>query len=77
MKFVENGGVAVVTYFCGMASETDLCYLGETPAAGLSDMLGIVFEDIDGLYDYQRNHVLFDGKSDLRENMKRRSSVRL
>lgn len=33
MKFVENGGVAVVTYFCGMASETDLCYLGETPAA--------------------------------------------
>lgn len=65
MKFVENGGVAVVTYFCGMASETDLCYLGETPADGLSDMLGIVFEDIDGLYDYQRNHVLFDGKSGL------------
>ena len=65
MKFVENGGVAVVTYFCGMAGETDLCYLGETPAAGLSDMLGIVFEDIDGLYDYQRNHVLFDGKSGL------------
>lgn len=39
--------------------------LGETPADGLSDMLGIVFEDIDGLYDYQRNHILFDGKSGL------------
>ena len=60
-SYVENGGTAVVTYFCGMVNENDLCYLGETPAEGLSDMLGIVFEDIDGLYDYQKNHVVFDG----------------
>lgn len=62
-SYVENGGTAVVTYFCGMVNENDLCYLGETPAEGLSDMLGIVFEDIDGLYDYQKNHVVFDSES--------------
>lgn len=60
-SYVENGGTAAVTYFCGMVNENDLCYLGETPAEGLSDMLGIVFEDIDGLYGYQKNHVVFDG----------------
>lgn len=64
-KYVEKGGTAVVTYFCGMVNENDLCYLGETPAEGISDMLGVVFEDIDGLYDYQRNHVVFDSESGL------------
>lgn len=64
-KYVENGGTAVVTYFCGMVNENDLCYIGETPACGLSDVLGIVFEDIDGLYDYQKNHVVFSEKSEL------------
>ena len=62
IEYVRNGGTAVVTYFCGMVDEHDLCYIGKTPALGLSDMLGITFEDIDALYDYMKNTVVFGDK---------------
>lgn len=49
-RFTENGGTLVVTYWTGVADETDLCYLGDTPY-GLTDVLGLRRTEIDGLYD--------------------------
>ncbi len=57
-KFVENGGTLVTTYYTGLVNENDLWYTGETPAQGLSDVLGVWWEDIEGLYDHQKGSVV-------------------
>lgn len=56
--FVENGGTLVTTYFTGLVNENDLCFIGETPAQGLSDVLGIWWEEIEGLYDHQSGSIV-------------------
>ena len=48
--FTQGGGTLVVTYWSGVADETDLCYLGDTPH-GLCDVLGLRRLEIDGMYD--------------------------
>lgn len=59
--FANRGGRLIVTYHTGIVNENDLCNLGETPH-GLCDVLGIVREEIDGLYDDQINlMVVSDG----------------
>ena len=55
-KFVENGGVFVITYWSGVADETDLCFLGARPH-GLTDVLGLRSTEIDGLYDGEYNEL--------------------
>lgn len=52
--FVENGGAFVLTYWSGIADETDCCYLGGTPH-GLMDVMGLRSTEIDGLYDGEYN----------------------
>lgn len=52
--FTEKGGVIVATYWCGVADDTDRCYLGGTPYQ-LTDVLGIRSAEIDGLYDWEEN----------------------
>ncbi|URJ48249.2 beta-galactosidase [Paenibacillus polymyxa] len=60
-KFVENGGVFVATYWSGIVDEHDLCFLGGFPGP-LRKTLGIWSEEIDGLHDHDRNHILpFEG----------------
>ncbi len=56
-KFVENGGTAVMTYWSGIVDETDLCFLGGTPH-GLMDVFGLRSTEIDGLFDWETNHVV-------------------
>lgn len=56
-KFVENGGILVMTYWSGIVNETDLCHLGGTPH-DLMDVLGLRSQEIDGLYDGEINTVL-------------------
>ncbi|KYG96783.1 beta-galactosidase [Paenibacillus jamilae] len=56
-KFVENGGVLVATYWSGIVDEHDLCFLGGFPGP-LRKTLGIWSEEIDGLHDHDRNHIL-------------------
>ena len=48
--FVAGGGTLVLTYWSGVADETDLCRLGDTPY-GLTDVLGLRRLEIDGMYD--------------------------
>jgi beta-galactosidase len=54
--FVKNGGTLVSTYWSGIVDEHDLCHLGGFPGP-LRDTLGIWAEEIEGLYDEDRNGV--------------------
>lgn len=52
--FVEDGGHFVLTYWSGIADDTDLCFLGGTPH-GVMDVFGLRATEIDGLYDWEEN----------------------
>lgn len=52
--FVEKGGTFLMTYWSGIVDETDLCFLGGTPA-GLMDVMGLRSTEIDALYDGESN----------------------
>ena len=52
--YVKNGGTLVTTYRSGQINENDLMYMGDTPH-GLTEVLGLVSEEIDGLYDDESN----------------------
>ena len=55
-KFVEDGGTLITTYWSGVVDENDLCFLGGFPGP-LRDVTGIWSEEIDSLYDEERNHI--------------------
>ncbi|MNO64456.1 Beta-galactosidase BglY [compost metagenome] len=52
--FVEQGGTLVLTYWSGIVNENDLAFLGESPHQ-LTDVVGVISEEIDGLYDHEQN----------------------
>lgn len=53
-SFVEKGGILFMTYWSGIVDETDLCFLGGTPH-GLMDVMGLRHEELDALYDGEKN----------------------
>lgn len=55
-KFVSEGGTLVTTYWSGVVDENDLCFLGGFPGP-LRKLLGIWVEEMDVLYDSERNEV--------------------
>ncbi|MFM9331605.1 beta-galactosidase [Paenibacillus mesotrionivorans] len=60
-RFVESGGILVVTYWSGIVGESDLCHTGGFPGP-LRRLLGIWAEEIDGLQDGETNRIsLLDG----------------
>jgi len=62
-KFVAEGGHLLATYTTAMVNETDLCYLGGLPGAGLRRVFGIWNEEIDTLYPDETCPVRFaDGE---------------
>lgn len=58
--FVERGGRLLATYFTGYVDSDQLCYTGGFPGDGLSELFGIVSEEIDTLYPSDRNHIRFE-----------------
>jgi beta-galactosidase len=54
--FVKAGGTFVATYWTVIVDENDLCFLGGFPGP-LRKVLGIWSEEIDALYDADRNTV--------------------
>lgn len=58
-KFVAEGGTFLATYFTGYVDKNLLCYLGGFPGDGLSEVFGIISEEIDTLYPTDRNHIRF------------------
>lgn len=63
-KFVEQGGTLVTTYWSGVVNEHDLCHLGGFPGP-LRKTLGIWAEEIEGLYDHDRNGLLMSANNPL------------
>ena len=55
-EFVKNGGTFVTTYWSGIVNENDLCFLGGFPGP-LRKVTGIWSEEIDSLYDSDRNYM--------------------
>lgn len=61
--FVRAGGTLVTTCFTGVVDANDLCFLGEDTPEKLSDVLGLWVEEIDSLYDGERNHMTWQGET--------------
>lgn len=55
-NYVNNGGNFVMTYFSSIVNDTDLCYLGGFPG-NLMDVFGLRSEEVDALYEYEKNEV--------------------
>jgi beta-galactosidase len=56
--FVDAGGTFVTTYLTGVVDENDLVILGGWPGGKLREVLGIWDEEIDALYENDRNAVV-------------------
>ncbi|MDR0248400.1 MAG: beta-galactosidase [Oscillospiraceae bacterium] len=61
--FTRGGGTLVGTYWSGVVNENDLCYLGPRPGEGMAEVFGVRAEEIDSLYDSQRNSFTYEGES--------------
>lgn len=61
--FVSNGGILLGTYITGYVNENTLCYQGGFPGDGLSEVFGLISEEIDTLYPSDKNEVEFKGSS--------------
>lgn len=55
-SYVNKGGNFVMTYFSSIVNDTDLCYLGGFPG-NLMDVFGLRSEEVDALYEYEKNEV--------------------
>ncbi len=66
-EYVEGGGQFIATYFTGYVDKDTLCYLGGFPGQGLSEVFGIISEEIDTLYPKDSNEITFvkDGRKAL------------
>jgi len=63
-SFVHSGGTILVTYWSGIVDENDLCYLNGFPGP-LRNVLGIWAEEIEGLHDHDRNHLVMNRENSL------------
>ncbi|MDP4153477.1 MAG: beta-galactosidase [Bacillota bacterium] len=59
--FVESGGMLVTTYYSGIVNENNLCFLEGFPSQ-LRKLLGIRSEEVDTLYDIEKNAVNINGQ---------------
>ncbi len=57
--FVENGGLLLATYLTGYVDEHQLCYMGGFPGDGLSELFGVISEELDTLYPSDHNRIRF------------------
>ena len=62
-SYVASGGTVVATYATGYVNETDLCYLGGFPGNQLKDVFGLTADEIDSLYEEDKNAVLWNGNT--------------
>ncbi|MEG2087056.1 MAG: beta-galactosidase [Angelakisella sp.] len=59
-EFVQNGGTLVTTYWSGIVNESDLCFTTGRPGP-LRKVMGIWSEELDALYDQDKNSVCTNG----------------
>lgn len=58
--FTAQGGQLMATYLTGYVDSDQLCFLGGFPGDGLSELFGVISEEIDTLYPADQNAVLMD-----------------
>ena len=58
--FTKRGGQLLATYLTGYVDDNQLCFLGGFPGDGLRELFGVISEEIDTLYQADRNSVLMD-----------------
>lgn len=58
-EFVLRGGRLLATYFTGYVNKEQLCFMGGFPGDGMSELFGIISEEIDTFYPKDRNSVHF------------------
>ena len=63
-EFVRKGGRIIATYFSGYVDQNLLCHLGGFPGDGLSEVFGVISEEIDSFYPADRNHILWKDSED-------------
>lgn len=63
-RFVEAGGTFIATWLTGIVGETNLCFQGGFPGP-LRKVLGIWAEEIDYLYDDEKNSLEFKDENPL------------
>lgn len=64
-RFVENGGCFATTFLSGIVDEHNHVLRGGWPGAGMKELLGIWAEEIDYIYDDEKNALLVDKDSPL------------
>lgn len=69
-EFVANGGTIVSTYLTGYVNKDQLCYLGGFPGDGLSEVFGIVSEEIDTFYPLDRNGIIWSNGARIRTEVR-------
>ncbi len=51
--YIEQGGTAVMTYWSAIVDESDLCFLGGVPGAGLREVFGVWEEESQSYYPHE------------------------
>jgi beta-galactosidase len=51
--YVKAGGTAVMTYWSAVVDESDLCFLGGVPGAGLREVFGVREEESQSYYPHE------------------------
>lgn len=59
--FVQDGGQLVLTYLSGYVNQNDLCFMGGFPGDGMMELAGVWAEEIDSLFDSDRNSLETEG----------------
>jgi beta-galactosidase len=52
-RYIERGGVAVMTYWSAVVDETDLCFLGGVPGQGLRAVFGVWEEESQSYFPHE------------------------
>lgn len=58
-NYVQNGGTIISTYITGYVNENQLAWLNGFPGDGLTEVFGIIDEEIDSLYPSDSNHIVY------------------
>ncbi len=69
-EFVSNGGTVFATYLTGYVDKDQLCHLGGFPGDGLSEVFGVISEEIDTLYPTDRNGIIWKNGARIRTEVK-------
>jgi len=69
-SYVANGGIIFTTYLAGYVDKNTLCHLGGFPGQGLSEVFGVVSEELDSFYPSDRNGLIWKNSARIRTEVR-------